>query len=147
MLLRSASSLDGEVQQSLDQFRVGSPDASQSFGYIEIDVNPGIVFSSLSHGRSSPSRKKSTRAIPAHGSCGTLRPRAADLLEHLRLQVGRDQQLRAVLVEVLRVVVVELVVLGHDLARDGRDRLVVAEDAHSISRTPSKARSTSASRA
>ena len=108
-------------------FGSGRPVASQSFGYIEIAVKPGSVFSSLTSTRSVPrSRKKSTRAMPEtpptrKTSTASRRTSRGDRLGDGR----RDQQLRPVL-DVLVVVVVELAP-RHDLADDRRLRLVVAE--------------------
>ena len=47
------------------EFGSGRPLASHSFGYMEIAVNPGSVFTSFTRSRPVPfSKKKSTRAIP-----------------------------------------------------------------------------------
>ena len=101
--------------------------ASQSFGYIEIDVKPGSVSSSLTRTRPLPrSRKKSTRAMPerpqsSKTSTASRRTSSATAGD----DVGRNQELRLV-VAVLVVVVVELVPRD-DLADDRGLRLVVAE--------------------
>ena len=104
------------------------PDASQSFGYIEIGVKPGIVFSSLTRNPrpSASSKKKSTRAIASqrHASnartasartsavCGVGERRGHEQLAPCRARTCRRS--------------VELVA-GHDLARHRRLRRVVAE--------------------
>ena len=106
----------------------GRPLASQSFGYIEIAVKPGRVFSSLTSTRSVPrSRKKSTRAMPEiPARRKALTARRADLVRDRVRDRRGDQELRLV-VAVLVVVVVELAP-RHDFADDRGPRLVVAED-------------------
>ncbi len=63
--LRRSARSNARRMSSSRSFESGSPDASQSRGYMEIAVKPGSVLSSLTRTRSEPrSRKKSTRAIP-----------------------------------------------------------------------------------
>ena len=92
-------------------------------------MNPGIVLTSFTQSRSSPQQEESTRAIPEHlvaRNAATGDP--LHVAQHLRLQIGGDQELGPVLVEVLGRVVVELVALRHDLPCDRCHGIVVAED-------------------
>ena len=103
------------------------PLASHSLGYMLNLVNPGIVLISFTVTRSvCRSTKKSTRAMPQQSIA-----RKAQLGQTLKLmpalvaQVRRDVHLGALLIQILRLVIVELASIG-DLTRYRNHRIVIA---------------------
>ena len=120
---RSSASASSRSQSSGN----GTPEASHSFGYTLVAVNPGIVLSSLTSTRSPSSTKKSTRARPAQPTRTNVSQasRRTSSSTALRQPRGHDQLHPAR--PVLGLVVVPVGALEDDLAGHRGLGLAVAE--------------------